>query len=678
MQKFLAGKAILLWISLAGVLTASGCSIMSRLTPGCSDRRCHLIAEKCGMNEKYLARLKQKPLYKFSEHDVDVYLGYLQTAEPNAAKRVVHLARKAIGQPAGKASLGESSFELYDPKPLYRFGKTDDINFVSQTYAMALAYDWRSFLALFIRLRYLNGEIAIEARHLNIAADWLPANSRWLLLALNDDLVGKRVAKWNVTFARKEFYKKWNIAQDAKTVTVKTDYIPYKYVAGVLGELKDADLVTVVTGDLKPLRCAHVGIIAVPTTGTVDIIYSDGKCVREKNLLDFMDRQIERNEKIMDFKSERFYGFQFYRMSSDPIARLRALDGPDAPVITGPRGLLASRFRHPGWVEPRAPLSDADKKAAKKLGIPEDTLAVLKGRPLYEFTPEEIGQYLAYLHEVQPSLRERIAHLARKNVGQPYQLYLLGEFPFETYDDDPLFALHKSDCVVFSEHMYAMGLSKSWEEFFVFLQRIRYKNGEIGVLTRNHYTEAEWDVNNSWLVEDVSKELAGDAAAPMIARTSHKSFFKNRYGIKVDMPELAIDTWFVPTEKVPDVASHLQNGDFVNLIYGNGKECYASHVGLITRSADGTVNFLHSSPPRVREQPLLEYNRALAAENPDRIKEKRAPFRGFKFLRLRDDPIAQLRTIDGPDAPVVKAPLGVTLGPGRRWTPKGKKTATGR
>lgn len=672
MQKNPSMKIILFWILLAGVLTASGCSIMSHVSPGCPDRRCHLIAEKSGMDEKYLARLKRKPLYKFNERDVDIYLGYLQTEEPNAAKRVVHLARKAVGQPAGKAILGESSFELYDPKPLYRLGKADDLTFVSQTYAMALAYDWRSFLALLLRLRYLNGEIAIEARHLNVTADWLPANSRWLLLTLNDDLVGKKAVMWNVTSNRKEFYKKWDIAQDAKTVTVKTDYVPYKYVADVLRDLKDADLVTVVTGDLKPRRCAHVGIIAVPTTGTVNIIYSDGRCVREENLLDFMDRQIERNEKIKDFKSERFYGFQFYRMSSDPIARLCALDGPDAPVITGPRGLLASRFRRPGWVEPRATLNDTDKKAAKNLGIPEDTLAVLKARPLYEFAPEEISQYLAYLHEVQPSLRDRIVHLARKNIGQPYQLFLLGEFPFETYDDDPLFALHKSDCVVFSEHMYAMGLSGSWEEFFVFLQRIRFKNGEIGVLTRNHYTEAEWDVNNSWLVEDVSRELAGDAAAPMIARTSHKSLFKGRYGIKVDMPELALDTWFVPTEKVPDVVGHLQNGDFVNLIYGKGKECYASHVGLITRSADGTVNFLHSSPPRVREQPLLEYNRNLADENPERIKEKQVPFRGFKFLRLRDDPIAQLRAIDGPDAPVVRAPLGVTLGPGRHWTPKGK------
>ncbi|HQH11830.1 MAG TPA: hypothetical protein PLS31_05310, partial [Candidatus Sumerlaeota bacterium] len=80
--------------------------------------------------------------------------------------------------------------------------------------------------------------------------------------------------------------------------------------------------------------------------------------------------------------------------------------------------------------------------------------------------------------------------------------------------------------------------------------------------------------------------------------------------------------------------------------------------------------FLHSVPPRVKEQPILEYCENLAAENAERIKEKKAPFRGFKFLRLKPDPIANLRKIDGPDAPVIKPPVGVMLGPGRRWAPK--------
>jgi hypothetical protein len=41
------------------------------------------------------------------------------------------------------------------------------------------------------------------------------------------------------------------------------------------------------------------------------------------------------------------------------------------------------------------------------------------------------------------------------------------------------------------------------------LQRIRYRDGVIGVATRNHYTEMDWNVANRWLVTDISADLAG-------------------------------------------------------------------------------------------------------------------------------------------------------------------------
>ena len=86
----------------------------------------------------------------------------------------------------------------------------------------------------------------------------------------------------------------------------------------------------------------------------------------------------------------------------------------------------------------------------------------------------------------EPDLRKRILHLARKNIGQPYELYLLGEMPFEPYDPQPIYCLGKSDCLVFTEHTYAMALSHNWPSFMRMLQRIRYRDGHLGVATRNH------------------------------------------------------------------------------------------------------------------------------------------------------------------------------------------------
>lgn len=300
--------------------------------------------------------------------------------------------------------------------------------------------------------------------------------------------------------------------------------------------------------------------------------------------------------------------------------------------------------------------SEADSGSTAVDG--EEAMAAILAKPLYEMKPYEVDRYLAYAHETEPDLRKRIAMIGRKNIGQPYELYLLGEFPFETYDSQPLFCLEKSDCVVFSEHTYAMALSKDWPEFFAMLQRIRYRNGEIGVASRNHYTEADWDKNNSWLVKDISAELAGDRAQPFAQKIDRARFLKKRYKIDRDIPVQNFKDVYVPWDKVAEIEDQLQEGDFVNVMRSSGSpaEAYAGHVGLIVKGPNGETHFLHSTEPRVKEQPLSEYIANARKWADTEAKPGQAKLMGFKFLRLEQDPIANLKKIDGPDAPKVTPP----------------------
>ena len=164
-------------------------------------------------------------------------------------------------------------------------------------------------------------------------------------------------------------------------------------------------------------------------------------------------------------------------------------------------------------VPPRIVPTAAQLENAGRVGLDAAEIGGLLNKPLYQMQPAEVGRFLAWQQLDQPLLRQRIAALARKNIGQPYELFLLGEFPYETYDSQPLFNLAKSDCVVFVEHTYAMALSASWEEFFWVLQRIRYRDGIIGTATRNHYTEADWNIANGWLVQDVTRTLGAPTQA---------------------------------------------------------------------------------------------------------------------------------------------------------------------
>ncbi|HFE53540.1 MAG TPA: DUF1460 domain-containing protein [Bacteroidetes bacterium] len=340
---------------------------------------------------------------------------------------------------------------------------------------------------------------------------------------------------------------------------------------------------------------------------------------------------------------------------------------------------------------PPPPLTPAQIENAKKVGLTPKQLRKLIKKRLYKFNPEEVDRYLAYLQLTEPDLRLRIQHLARKMVGQPYRIFLLGEFPFEIYDPDPLFSLDHSDCVVFSEHMYAMALAHDWSSFFTLLQRIRYKDGEISMLTRNHYTEADWDVNNNWLVEDVTERLGGVHTRRDTVVIDRARFFK-RWDIgQWIKPDTIVLTW-IPYQYVPQVLDSLQPGDFVNVVRGYEDGRWVGHVGLITVSDRGVRNFLHSTPPKVREQPILEYithwarlneerkaynakvereNARRRAENERRrakaarsgkkpklkpLLRKKPLLWGFKFLRLRQDPLANLRALDGEQFPRVVAP----------------------
>ncbi len=287
----------------------------------------------------------------------------------------------------------------------------------------------------------------------------------------------------------------------------------------------------------------------------------------------------------------------------------------------------------PPRIEPTA----AQLDAARRVGLDAAALGDMLNKPLYRMQPAELGRFLAWQQLDQPALRQRIAALARKNIGQPYELFLLGEFPYETYDAQPLFDLAKSDCVVFAEHVYAMALSASWEEFFWMLQRIRYRDGVIGTATRNHYTEADWNLSNRWLVTDITSALGVPTQAyrQVIDR---KAFLLKQFKITRDIPMQNFDDVFVAKQDVVAIEAQLQDGDFVNVISSRGADSWASHVGLIVTGADGSRHLLHSAEPQVREETLQAFIARMAARDARQAGQNKPQLAGFKFLRLNDAP----------------------------------------
>lgn len=277
-------------------------------------------------------------------------------------------------------------------------------------------------------------------------------------------------------------------------------------------------------------------------------------------------------------------------------------------------------------------------------------------RPIYRMAPAEVGSLIAEMRQAHPDLPDRVVAIARRNIGQPYEIYLLGESPFESIDGQPVYCLDRSDCVVFTEHTLAMALSRDWPQFLAVLQRIRYRNGEIGVRTRNHYTEADWNRNNRWLATDVTEALAGPAAARFSQDVDRAKFFRERYKLDEAIPRETIDEAYVPFEQIDAVRSSLRNGDIVNFVSGNGQKRWVGHVGLVAIGSDGAVNLIHSAKPAVREESIDAYIARATADREARLAEGKSTFAGFKFLRLTADPWTELAKIDGDAAPRVVVP----------------------
>ncbi len=286
----------------------------------------------------------------------------------------------------------------------------------------------------------------------------------------------------------------------------------------------------------------------------------------------------------------------------------------------------------------------AEVDVALSVGINAIEFEALLNQPLYDMKPQDIHRYLGWLSKSEPDLKKRITHLARKNINQPYELYLLGEFPYEVTDDQPLFDLTKSDCVVYIEHTYAMALSGSWEEFFWMLQRIRYKDGVIGVASRNHYTETDWNPNNTWLLTDITAQLGGPRTQHYPLKVDRARFLKNRYQLTRDIPVEEVKESYIPKEMVAEIESQLQEGDTVNIVSGRGTGRWVSHMGMVVvdqnAGPNGKRHMIHSQEPMVREETFEQFMARAAEREAKAEAEGKDPQRlyGFKFLRLNEKP----------------------------------------
>ena len=130
------------------------------------------------------------------------------------------------------------------------------------------------------------------------------------------------------------------------------------------------------------------------------------------------------------------------------------------------------------------------------------------GRPL---SNAQIQDAVRRIDRQTASLAQRVEAISALFLGVPYKLGPLGEGPDGEFDRDPLIRFDAFDCTTFIETVMALALDRDLGAAARTLQKIRYKDGQIGYATRNHFIELDWVPNNvrAGYLHDITAEVAG-------------------------------------------------------------------------------------------------------------------------------------------------------------------------
>lgn len=184
-------------------------------------------------------------------------------------------------------------------------------------------------------------------------------------------------------------------------------------------------------------------------------------------------------------------------------------------------------------------------------------------------------------------------------LGAPYMNSPLGEGVAP--DSDPLIRFDAFDCTTFVETVLAGGDVEK-------LNNIRYQNGEIGFLTRNHFIESDWLNNNADLVENVSVRYADTAVRHVVI--DKQSWLKKVHNIDAYFNPVEIDLEYIPYRNVKDIKIDkmmivLFVADKPKIHANIGTDLAVFHMGLLF--PNGILRHASSEHKKVIDADFAEY-----------------------------------------------------------------------
>jgi len=208
-----------------------------------------------------------------------------------------------------------------------------------------------------------------------------------------------------------------------------------------------------------------------------------------------------------------------------------------------------------------------------------------------EMSTQQIDALIKETSTKSSTVTEKMTFFSKYFLDTPYEFTCVGDGKYALYEPYPLVNFETTNCMAYCEHVLALAISDSWDNFFNNLQHIRYKDGLIGMRTRNHYTMGDWLPENDWLLEDVTRKV-GESHTKTVTRTiSHTKFFQGKEisdlrHVKSDY-EMTID--YIPKGAMQDIVGNLRNGDIGALIFANKTDIFSAHMWMVMEVDDQLI-----------------------------------------------------------------------------------------
>jgi len=278
---------------------------------------------------------------------------------------------------------------------------------------------------------------------------------------------------------------------------------------------------------------------------------------------------------------------------------------------------------------------------------------VLACKPAFSHAEaDETIRQLYHTLDAKPTpMASRLDTISQRFLNQPYEGNSLGEGPGALYDQAPMYRIDAFDCETYVDTVVALALAPDLNHFTQCIKTIRYAQGDVSFIKRNHFASLDWNINNqrAGIFKDITTSLTNQKGEPaaLYAKTLinkpewYKQLDKARIRLPHALPEeqtkqlkalrregkylkvQRISTPYIPltalfdTQGKPNQAlfDQIPDGAIIEIIRPNwnlatriGTRLNVSHMGFVFRK-EGELRFRHASQlkKKVSDMSLIRY-----------------------------------------------------------------------